>query len=126
MSGARTSRVGFAAVTLLALLLAGGCEERDYDHTPPAGYGSLILDNFTGDRIRVYINGGDAGLLDRYDDAAWDLRPGLHRVVLDQREGPRHAAWDVDVVTARLTVIRVRVSDWDWREYDGEFSIRSP
>ncbi len=115
-----------AALAMLAIALATGCEERNYDHTPPPGQGSLVLDNFTGDRIRVFIDGGDAGVLEDYDDDAWDLTPGLHRLVLDQRNGPRHAAWDVDIITGRLTVIRIRVSDWNWRLYDGEFSIRTP
>lgn len=115
-----------SALAMLAFALAAGCEERHYDHTPPGGQGSLILDNFTGDRIRVFIDGGDAGVLDEYDDTAWDLRPGLHRLVLDQRNGPRYAAWDVDIITGRLTVIRIRISDWNWRLYDGEFSIRTP
>lgn len=126
MADAHLRPVITAALALLAAALAAGCEERRYDHTPPPGQGSLILDNFTGDRIRVFIDGGDAGVLDDYDDNAWDLAPGLHRLVLDQRNGPRHAAWDVDIITGRLTVIRIRVSDWNWRLYDGEFSIRSP
>ena len=120
----RATRTVTAA--LLLAIFATGCEEKNYDHVPPAGRGSLVLDNYTADRIRVFLDGGDAGELSRYGDAAWDLPPGLHRVVLDQREGPRHTAWDVDIITGRLTVIRIRVSDWNWCEYDGEFSVRAP
>lgn len=119
-------RVFASLAILLGVGLTVGCEDRSYDHTPPPGQGSLILDNFTGDKIRVFLDGGEAGLLTSFEEAAWDLRPGLHRVVLDQRGGPRHAAWDVDIITGRLTVIRIRVSDWNWRLYEGEFSIRRP
>lgn len=118
-------RVAWLAAAALAAVVAG-CEEDTYGHRPPAGMGAIVLDNFTGDDINVFIDGQSVGRLDDYDDRAFDLAPGLHRVVLDARSSPRYGAWDVDVIADRLTVIRIRVASWNWREYDGEFSVRTP
>ncbi len=103
-----------------------GCEEKDYDHTPPPDQGAIILENLTGDSLDVFVDGQSSGRLGEYDELAIDLDPGVHRVVLDQRHGVRYGTWDVDVVKGRLTVVRIRISTWDWREYDAEFSIQMP
>jgi hypothetical protein len=123
MPGARI-RLALAAGLLAAAL--AGCESKDYSHRPPDGLGSILLDNRTPNDINVYIDGVAQARLGDYDERAYDVEPGLHRLVLDQVRGTRYAAWDVDVVAGRLTVIIVRISNADWRRYDGEFSLRSP
>jgi hypothetical protein len=74
----------------------------------------------------IFVDGQCSGRLGEYDEPVVDLERALHRVVLDQRHGSRYGAWDVDVVKGRLTVARIRISSWDWREYDAEFSIQTP
>ena len=111
-----------------ALLVPGlaGCEDKDYDHVPADGMGSVYLDNRTGDDINVYIDGVTVHDLDDYDERAYDVAPGLHRVVLDEQGGDRYGAWDVDIVAGRLTVLEIRISSWDWEEYDADLHLESP
>ena len=51
--------IGVLAISF-AMYIVAGCDNSDFDHDPPAGQGSLIVDNFTGDRVRVYIDGEEA------------------------------------------------------------------
>lgn len=113
------------AVALLPFGFAG-CEDDTYNHTPPAGQGSLFLDNRTGDDINVYLDGSIVRDLEDYDDRAYDLAPGLHRLVLDEQGGDRYGAWDIDIVASRLTVAEIRVASWDWRRYDARLHLESP
>lgn len=106
----------FPAVVGLWLGVAG-CDDssdNDFDHTAPAGQGALIVDNRTYDDINVYVDGIRVGKVGDYDDRAFDLNPGTHRVVLDQEDGGRNAADDIDILEGRLTVLQV--------ESEGTFS----
>ena len=113
------------AAALLPLGFAG-CDDEDYNHSPPAGQGSIYLDNRTGDDINVYIDGVVVNDIDDYGERAYDLAPGLYRLVLDEQGGDRYGAYDMDVVAGRLTVVDIRVSDWDWEEYDADIHLESP
>lgn len=115
-------------LTAIAVLPLGftGCEDNTYNHTPPAGLGSLFLDNRTGDDINVYLDGAVVRDVEDYDDRAYDLAPGLHRLVLDEQGGDRYGARDIDIVAGRLTVAEIRVSSWDWEEYDADIHLESP
>jgi len=86
----------------------------------------LFLDNRTGDDINVYLDGAVVRDLEDYDDRAYDLAPGLHRLVLDEQGGDRFGSWDIDIVAGRLTVAEIRVSNWDWEEYDADIHLESP
>ncbi|MBP7830037.1 MAG: hypothetical protein KA248_08985 [Kiritimatiellae bacterium] len=110
---------------VLALGLAG-CEDEDYDHVPPDGQGSIILDNFTGDDIYVFIDGTATNRLRDYKDEAYDLDPGVHRLVLDQDGGDRYGAWDVDVIEGRLTIVDVETDDWNWDDYEVTIHLETP
>ncbi|HNR94512.1 MAG TPA: hypothetical protein PKK36_07880, partial [Kiritimatiellia bacterium] len=51
-------RMIFCALLAAALLPLAGCEDDDdYDHKPPAGMGTLVLENDTVDDISVAIDG---------------------------------------------------------------------
>lgn len=96
--------------TLLASALAGvsGCDwDDDRDHVPPEGFGALYVENNTSRDLRVYIEGTEAGDVDSYSDRPFDLRPGVYRVVLDQRNSDRNWRDTVDIIEGRLTVLDV-------------------
>ncbi|MBI3985654.1 MAG: hypothetical protein HY343_01935 [Lentisphaerae bacterium] len=115
------SRSGFLshlALMGLALLCLAGCEEDDFDHQPPAGQGSLIVDNNTYDDIRIYLNGYDTNSVSDYSRRTFDLAPGVYRVVLDQRSGDRTYRDDVDVLVGELTILDVRIGSLQSDEYD--------
>ena len=57
------------------------------------------------------------GLLDAREDEAYDLDPGVHRVVLDEQSGDRAYSTDVDILENRRTVMDVTVSGFDG-DYD--------
>ena len=97
-------------LVMLGLLCAMGmgCGGRDDDHTPPAGMGSILVRNNTGDDIYVYFDGILAS--DRADYAnttAYDLAPGSYRVSLTERRGWRSWSGFVDVLEGRLTFMDV-------------------
>jgi len=100
---------GLAMLVLGALILASGCEDERYSHHPPPGQGSLIVDNATGARIDVYIDGALAGDVRDGRDRAWDLRPGVHRIALRERDYGRYFGGDVDILPDRRTIAQVSV-----------------
>lgn len=92
----------------LALCLAlAGCEDDEFDHTPPSGQGSLIVDNHTADDIDLFVNGAWVTRVDGGDEAVVDLEPGLYRIVLNDEDDLRSFRDDVDVLEGRLTVLDV-------------------
>jgi len=109
-------------LTLGGILLAAGChwwdEGDDYDHDPPSGYGSLVVDNHTDDDISVYVNGVSTNKAPEDDWRAYDLRPGTYRVVLEQRGGDHSFSGDVDILEGRLTILDVQFAFGDPYRYD--------
>jgi hypothetical protein len=96
----------FVVLGLLGTL--AGCDwSDDPDHAPPAGYGALFIDNNTPHELRVYVDGAEKGRVRAYGDRPFDLRPGLYRVILDQRGTSRNWRDSVDVIEGRLTVLDV-------------------
>jgi hypothetical protein len=100
-----------SGIILLSMLLAisgfVGCDDDDWDHKPPSGQGSLIVDNRTVDDIEVYVNGEFQGKVDGGDDLIVDLAPGLYRVVLNEEDDLRSFRDDVDVLEGRLSILEV-------------------
>lgn len=111
---------------LLAASLAWvtGCnldKDNDRDHEPPAGQGALLVDNNSGDDIKVYVDGELLGTVGDYSDRAFDMAPGSYRVVLDEDHGSRDYRDDVDILENRLTVLDVQVNFDDFSaDYDVE------
>lgn len=99
---------------MLGVALAGalpwlaGCDETEYDYDPPPGQGSLVVDNFTGDRIYVYVDGLEVDSVRAGKHRYYDLEPGVHRVALDGDDTRRFWADDVDLLEDRLTVMEVQ------------------
>ncbi len=87
-------------------LCVAGCESDDLpDHKPPAGFGSLIVDNRTSSRLVVYLDGRDFGTVRDFNSRAIDLLPGVHRLVLEPDDSFLSAvAADVDILEGRRTV----------------------
>ncbi len=104
----------FLSISLAAsLLLLAGCDDDDYDHSPPAGQGSIVIDNNGHEDIHVYIDGV---YLDKVRDGHWrafDRAPGVYRVVLDESGSDRLYRDDVDVLAGQLTVLYVTPSVFD-------------
>ena len=100
-------RGGRALAGALAALALVACESRDWDHTPPPGMGSLVVDNRASDGLHLYVDGVHTQYVDRGDYEIVDLAPGVRRVVLDQAHGSRAWRGDVDVLDGKLTVLDV-------------------
>ena len=107
------------ALGLIGLIgLVGGCDDTRFDREPPAGLGTLVVDNFTGDKLQVYIDGQEREDTSAGDHRYYDLKPGLHRVALDGDDVNRSWAGDVDILENRRTVLEVRGSSFDYDDYD--------
>ena len=100
-----------AAFALAAALAAGfacGCDDDEHDHDLPAGMGAICVDNETGNRLRIYVDGAEVESVSAWKQRYFDLNPGLYRVVLDDDDAQRTWGGDVDVLEGRLTVIEAR------------------
>lgn len=108
-------------MALLAAAILTGCEyddDDDFSHRPPAGKGSLIVDNRTASDIAVYADGARLADADDLDDSAYDLDPGVRRILLDERGGDGTFRGDVDIIEGRVTVIDVRSDPFDATRFD--------
>lgn len=114
-----TGKQGFIRAGILALVIAAGsvtgCDDDNFDHDIPEGQGSLVVNNFTGDRLRVFIDGMAVNSVTEGKYQAYDRVPGIYRVALDSDDSERSWADDVDVLEGTLTV--VEVSGYDYREF---------
>ena len=111
----------YSAAGLMPVLCAAwclcGCEGGGFDHTPPAGQGTMIVDNRTFDTLLVYINGRQVFEAEDYDHELLDLAPGVYRVVIDQKHGYHSYSADMDILEGQLTVLEVK-GYYSTREYD--------
>ena len=120
----RTKHCGWVARLAGGMILMLGlcaCDGDDWNHTPPAGMGSIIVDNRTTDGVNVYLDGSYINRVSDFDHEAFDTTPVIHRVVLDESRGSRAWRGDVDVLEGKLTVLEVNAgfggSDYDVRIY---------
>ena len=98
--------------------LTGGCDDSNYSRDPADGHGLLVVDNFTGYRVRVYIEGEQEENVGSGKHKYYDLEPGVYRVALDGSNTDRSWAGDVDVLEDRRTVMEVRNYIGDYRYFD--------
>ncbi len=89
------------------MVFAAGCDDEKFNHDPPAGMGCIIVNNNTSHDIRPYINGLPTNTVSDYDWEAYDLKPGLYRVVLDDKESSRNFRDDIDVMENKRTILDV-------------------
>ena len=94
------------------LIVAGtGCGGGGDNHTPPAGMGSIMVRNYTGDGILVYVNGAPASsTAGASSTTPYDLQPGSYRVTLTESHGWRSWSGFVDVLENRLTYLDVQLN----------------
>lgn len=107
------------AVLALAALMLAGCDENRYSREPPPGQGTLYVENYTGDRLHVYVDGVAQERVPRGKERHYDLEPGIRRVALDGDDIQRSWVGDVDVLEGRRTVMEV-----DTAGYYGAFTVR--
>ena len=97
----------FSLMASFCLIFTGCEDDEDIDHDPPAGMGSIVVDNRTYNDINVFIDGIQTNRTSDKDWRAYDLAPGVYRVVLDEDDGDRNFRGDVDVLENQLTIMDV-------------------
>ena len=95
----------------LPLLLLSACDDDDYlDNTPPEGQGGLIVVNDRPEGMRVFIDGEAQADVGDYDDRAYNLEPGVHRVILDAKKSRGAFIQEVEILAGRNVVLLVEDS----------------
>ena len=92
---------------LIAASLVSCDDDSSFDHDPPDGKGSMIVDNNSATDTGVYLNGTFVGYAKSGDSTIFDLEPGHYRLVLDAVDGSRNYRDDIDVLEDRLTILDV-------------------
>ena len=117
--------LGVLALAATVTCWGTGCDddEDDYDHDVPAGQGTLVVDNNTPDRVRVFIAGAQVQSVGKGDERYYDLDPGLYRVALDGEDTDRFWTGEADVLQGRLTILKVSddLGDFDDFDVDADF-----
>ena len=108
-------RIAFAGMLAAGLaFFTAGCEDDNEYGGPPAGLGRLVIENNTTEDIRPYVDGFARDLVENNHSRSFDLEPGEHRVVLDQKGGTNAAtAFDVDALAGRVMIADVH-EDYSW------------
>jgi hypothetical protein len=122
----QSKRTGkWVGILLLGVLLAGllsgllsGCDDARYDYNPPPGMGALIIENYTGDRVRVYIDGNQTNSVSSGGQGVLDVLPGVRRVAVDSEDILRSWAGDVDLLEGRRTIMELRGNTVRYEAFD--------
>jgi hypothetical protein len=121
----RLSRIAAASCIITSVLLTS-CDNGSYNHVPPEGKGSIIVDNMTGTDAEVYLGGVYAGIAEANESAAFDLEPGVYRVVLAEKEGSRNYWRETDVLADRLTILAVTINTSNQGLYSVTVDFENP
>ena len=112
-----------AATTVACLVpLFSGCDyEADSpSHIPPPGLGTMIIDNYSYNHIAVFVDGFlQTQIAHDHAETPYDLRPGVYRLVLEERGGQRNFRSDIDILSGRLTIIEIFEDPHNWTRYHG-------
>ena len=108
------------AVAATVSVWSAGCDDddEDYDHVSPAGQGTLVVDNNTPDRVRVFVDGVQAQSVGKGDERYYDLDPGDYRIALDGEDSDRFWTGDADILQGRLTILKVSDDLGDFDDFD--------
>lgn len=103
------SRLCAALTFCMVIAVSSGCDDSssNFDHPTPAGLGTLVVDNGGPMNVSVFIDGIYSGETRDGHWDAFDLTPGLHRVVLDETNGDHSFRDDVDILDGRQTILDI-------------------
>ena len=102
-------RVLWILATLATALILVACDDdnKGSDHRPASGLGSIVVNNRSSGDFSVYVDGKRLTGVNDHKERAYDIAPGVHRVVLDDRNGSWSYRDDVDVLGGRNTILEV-------------------
>jgi hypothetical protein len=115
-----------ALCAVMGLLMVSGCDDGSPDHQTQPGQGAIFINNNTSSDINVFIDGESSQTVQDFDDRAYDLNPGVYRVILDESGGDRTYRGDVDVIEGRLTVLDVGIDSFNNSDFDVQVFFRTP
>ena len=95
-----------------------GCEDDEIEHRPPVGLAAIGIDNNTASDIEVYIDGERKVTVGDWSEKAFDMEPGLYRLVLNDEDEERSYADDIDLIVDNLTEVTVTTSLTDYNEFN--------
>ena len=115
--------LGMLAMAAMVTTWSAGCDDDDddYDHASPAGMGTLVVDNNTPDRVRVFVDGVSVQSVGKGDKRYYDLDPGDYRIALDGEDTDRFWTGDADILQGRLTILKVSDDLGDFDDFDVDF-----
>jgi hypothetical protein len=107
-------------VALSAMLaFCFGCEDDEIEYRPPTGQAAIGIDNNSSSDIEVYIDGEKKVTVGDWSEKAFDLEPGVYRLVLrDEDYDDRSYSSDIDLIEDNLTEVTVTTSTRDVNEFD--------
>lgn len=117
--GRRRFAAGSFCAAALLMLAGVACDDgTPRVGRPPEGMGRLVIDNRTGEDLRVYFNGEPAERVGDWRYRTYDFPPGEVRVTLDQRNSDRTTRFRVDILRGRIIIAEVQNDYANWDRLD--------
>lgn len=108
-----------ALCALVWMIVGVGCDDgTPRVGRPPEGMGRLVIDNRTGNDLRVYFNGEPGENVRRNRYRTYDFPPGEVRVTLDQRNSDRSTRFRADILRGRVIIADVQNDYSNWNRLD--------
>lgn len=90
----------------LTIALFSSCDDNEYsDNNPPDGQGGIIVVNNRAEGMHVFIDGEAQADVGDFDDRAYNVTPGAHRIILDARRSRGAFIDEVEVLAGRNVVL---------------------